>query len=390
MSKNEVGTIFSGQKRKTFEETQTTGFVDQTWSEKLWSKFKKLGKYALFVALSIFVVFLTMEYLVAKYVYKFTESLASEYDWLGGWIVPISFVSALVMAWPLLWAILNCAVGRRSLKHWLTLLACFFAVIGTAWAARDVYFADGVPQKEICAPTTSEEFPNISLVGKGETRGQICTIITKKNIGMAKRVRKSMAPKEIWIQTSADIRKLKLYVNGAPALYRSVNNTDGFYKLYDGPWFDDETGELLEPVKKKEELSVMETILRARELKAAAKKIADEETKKKEFERAESEKKMANAKAEAEKVSTENKKAEKIAEAVRLRTGMSLRNLDFYTIPYGLMVVMSTNVRFKVDGVTHRNVDEGFFKKNNGKVKVECDSFISCENSQVIMQKMID
>lgn len=392
-SNMKTGTIFSGQKRVAFEKEQAAKFTELSSSEKLWASFQKFGKYALLVAFALLAIFLTLEILVGNYVYKFTASLASEYDWLGGWIEVISFTFAVVLAWPLLWAILNCAVGRRKLKHWATLAICLFSVLLSAYAARDVYFADGVPQKEICRPTDSDEFPNISLIGKGETKGQVCDIITKENIGMAKRVRKSKAPQEIKISTSRDVANLKLFINGTPALYRSIDSVDGFYKFYDGPWFDDDTGKLLIQVKSRDELSAMKVILQARELKAAAKKIAEDDAKKKEAERAESEKKAADAKSEAMRIAKQKALEEKIAEAKGREERVGLANVESWTVKYGWRIsVKGRHVQLKLPGDppgTNREMTDDLFKKNNGKVIAVPMSCLWCSETWLKIEPLI-
>ena len=105
----------------------------------------------------------------------------------------------------------------------------------------------------------------------------------------------------------------------------------------------------------------------------------------------EKEKEEAKRKAEEKKAAEKQKEYEKkLADAFKNRKGMSLEDKDFYLIPYGYMVVISKKARFKVNGVKQTDLGEKFFRQNNGKVIAECDDFISCVGSLVIMQKMVD
>ncbi len=283
-------------------------------------------------------------------------------------------------------------------------------------------FAKGAEPEEFCGGVLSTDEQTVEWLGAGKDEGRTCRPVTLDEVETAKAVREKRIPSQINITSLADLSKLtSRHQNGAQALYASKKlDANGIPYLFNGPGFDSRSSQLdvlskvneeqLESFKakykEKEDADTKkrrdETFENERALQAKVDKIiSDDKAKKKELEREESEKKAANLRAEAERKAATAKeeseraanqkiREEKIAEAFRTRTGMSLAGKDFYLIPYGLMVVMSDNARFKVNGVRQDVVDQEFFRKNNGKVIAECDSVISCQNSRVIMQKMVD
>jgi hypothetical protein len=158
--------------------------------------------------------------------------------------------------------------------------------------------------------------------------------------------------------------------NGVPALYRGTTLSDGTFRLYEGPWFDeDRRGEFTKPILNIQELEPLHKLVHEKHLKEA-----------KAIEASEMEREGQMAAAE-ERLQERIKRAEDSGFKKYLTSGES------YTLPRGKLITSYTSASFFRDNVLQKTVDENFFRQNNGKVVVRCSS---CSNSWIVVRDIVD
>lgn len=355
-----------------------------TQTQKLLAGFKKFGKWALWIAGVLLLVTIVADLVVASYIYSLVEDFASDYHWLSRWAGFISVVFALAFSFPLLLAMATCLVGMGKVKHWVTLALCVAITIFGAYNSRFQYFAVGAGDKEICPPLIVTEKIRVDSKGVGAKYGKTCVSLTKENVALAYTIEKSgVAPKEFFI-FGKELHNLKLIQNGVPALYRGTTLSDGTFRLYEGPWFDEDVkGTFTKPVLNIKELEPLHKLVHEKHLKEAkameasemereGKMAAEEERRQERNKKDEEKKAKLAAKAEAEKVAKQKVREAKIVEAKEKEEKVGLGNVESWTVRYGWRIsVKGKHVQLKLPGDpagTNREMTDDLFKKNNGKV----------------------
>ncbi len=370
MSENQEGTAFSGNKRKQIEAAMKSKLGDKNLPEDFLMRFKKFGKWALYVILGLFVITLAADIVVGNYIYGLVNDAASDYHWLSRYSGAISVIAAVVFSFPVLWSMMACAVGAGKVKHVVTLIICVLLVLLGAYNAKYQYFAEGAGDKEICPPLTVNEKIRVESKGVGVKYGKTCIQLTPENAALAYAIEKNgAAPKEFFI-FGKELHSLKIMKNGVPTLYRGITLADGTFRLYEGPWFDeDKKGEFTKPVLSIEELRPLHKLVHERAEKEAREIEALEATR---------EGQMA---AQEERYQERLKRAEENSFRKYLVTGES------YTVPRGKTVTSFASVSFFKDNVLQKVVDEDLFRQGGGRVMARCSN---CSNSWVVVRDIVN
>lgn len=385
-------TIFNGPQRKTFEETQRAKMKDLTDVEKFWTKFKKFGKWTLYVAAALLLVVIIFDFIIGSYIYSLVDDFASDYHWLSRFSGFIAVTFAIAFSFPLLWAMATCLVGMGKAKHWATLALCVILTILGAYNSKYQYFASGAGEKEICPPLIVNEKIKIDSKGVGAKYGKVCVPLTQANVSLAYAIEKnSLAPKEFFI-FAKELHSLKLMKNGVPTLYRGATLTDGTFRLYEGPWFDeDRKGEFTKPVLNIEELRPLHKLVHDKSEKEALAIEALEAEREGQMAAAE-ERRQEQLKKEEAKLATKKKVREKkLFEAKQNEKLVGLSNVSSYQIPESWRIsVKGKHVELKVGNrdVT-REFGDDLFIKNNGKVVAVPMNCIWCSEVWLKIERIV-
>ncbi len=384
--------ITYGSGFKSLGENKKVEAESKTQTEKLWVKFKKFGKWTLYVVALLLVIVIIFDFIIGSYIYSLVDDFASDYHWMSRFSGFIAVTFAIAFSFPLLWAMATCLVGMGKVKHWATLALCVTLTMFGAYNSKYQYFAAGAGEKEICPPLIVNEKIKVDSKGVGAKYGKVCVPLTQANVALAYAIEKNVvAPKEFFI-FGKELHSLKLMKNGVPVLYRGETLSDGTFRLYEGPWFDeDRKGEFTKPILNIEELRPLHKLVHDKSEKEALAIEALEAEREGQMAAAE-ERRQEQIKKEDAKLAAKKKVREsKLFEAKRNEKLVGLSNVSSYQIPEGWRIsVKGKHVELKVGNrdVT-REFGDDLFIKNNGKVVAVPMNCIWCSEVWLKIERIV-
>ncbi len=258
---NDKGSIgFRDKVDKFMSRTQKTLEIGKaSFGEKHTEK-RKWWVICIYILLTILVLLVIEYYVIFATVQNFVSSMAGSYHWMLGWGSGLfSFIVAAILAKPIYVALGRAFTWKLRYIDYFILGSCLTLIAGSGYLNRNVFFAKGVPPKEICAALLPGDAPTVKGLGLGANEGLTCLQLTPKEAALAVAIDRSKPfPKEIIPNTMSELELLELYKGGAVAIYigkEKLSEEKIAVKIYDGPGFNPRRLGILMPITEDELIS---------------------------------------------------------------------------------------------------------------------------------------